>query len=96
MGAPLVERLEKLSGYVYGYQFTSTSKQQLIRELIMAIQKKEVGFPNNEIAFELRNFGYEQNRDNTRYEATGGHDDTVIALALAWHQKNDVPGLGIW
>jgi len=87
VGAPIVERLEKIAnGNVHGFLFTSTSKQALIQSLIMAIQKQEIRFPDNDIAFELRNFGYETTRLGNRYEAVGSaHDDTVIALALALH-----------
>lgn len=45
---------------------------------------------HNDIAFELRNFGYETTRRGNRYEALGSaHDDTVIALALALHCSNE-------
>ena len=66
--------------------------------LMVAIQKGEIGFPDNELTFELRNFGYEITRTGTRYEAMTGHDDAVMALALAVKCFDEYGrvGWGIW
>ena len=81
---------------IEGFKFTNTSKQQLLENLAVQIQQKAIGFPENEIALELREFGYELTRNGARYEALSGHDDCVMALALASWQHRDIPGWGIW
>ncbi len=84
--------------YVHGYKFTQHSKQELMTLLMVTIQKGEIGFPDNELTFELQNFGYEITRTGTRYESTTGHDDCVMALALAVKCFDEYGrvGWGIW
>lgn len=97
VGDPIVERMQKKPGAkVEGYIFSPNSKQQLMEGLALAIQNREVTFPDapNEgaIAFdhagnirrELDIFEYEYTRTGVRYSAPEGfHDDCVMALALA-------------
>ncbi len=67
-----------------GFHFTSTSKQQIMEALAVAIQKQEIGFPDGVIVNELESFEYEYTRTGVRYSAPSGmHDDGVCALALA-------------
>jgi hypothetical protein len=96
VGDPIVERLSKDRWTIEGFKFTSTSKQQIIEGLILAIQNHEIGFPEGPIVSELMNFGYEHTRTGMRYESMSGHDDAVMALALAHHQKKNMPSQGIW
>ena len=96
VGDPIVERLSKELWTVEGFKFTSTTKQQIIEGLILAIQNGEISFPEGPIVSELMNFGYEHTRQGMRYEALSGHDDTVMALALAHHQRKNLPTQGIW
>jgi phage FluMu gp28-like protein len=96
VGDPIVERMRTAHPNIEGLKFTATSKQQLMENLAVEIQKTTIGFPRNEIVLELREFGYELTRNGTRYEAMAGHDDCVVALALAAWQKNDIPGWGVW
>ena len=52
--------------------------------LAVAIQGKEIGFPDGVIVSELEAFEYEYTRNGVKYSAPAGmHDDTVCALALA-------------
>ncbi len=52
--------------------------------LAVAIQKREVIFPDGPIRLELENFEYEYSRTGVKYTAPEGmHDDCVCALALA-------------
>jgi hypothetical protein len=95
VGDPLLEQVKSLGLIAEGYQFTNTSKQQLIEHLAVLIEKKEVTFPNIKVLTnELMSYQYEITRaGNMRYNAPSGmHDDAVIALALAaWgakHQRN--------
>lgn len=96
VGDPIVERLRQEHPNIEGLKFTKNSKQQMMENLAVEIQNKTIGFPNNQIVLELREFGYELTRTGTRYEAMSGHDDAVCALALAAWQKKDTPGWGVW
>src|ERR1700730_15842163 len=85
VGDPIVEMLQKRPGTRFeGYNFSSPSKQKLMEGLAVAIQKREVTFPDGPIKMELENFEYEYSRTGVRYTAPEGmHDDCVCALALA-------------
>lgn len=69
---------------LWPFEFTATSKPSLITELILDLEKDEVQF-NKETADELSIFEYTySSTGHIKYgNAPGGHDDTVIALALA-------------
>ena len=87
-GDPLLENVKKhVTRRVEGYTFTSTSKQQLIEHLAVAIQEGSVSFPKElpVLRHELELYQYEVTRaGNIRYSAPEGyHDDAVISLALA-------------
>lgn len=86
VGDPIVERLQKHNRKVEGYHFTSPSKQRLMEGLAVAIQRREVTFPEGPIVAELEAFEYVYTRTGVRYSAPEGmHDDCVCALALAVH-----------
>jgi hypothetical protein len=84
VGDPVVEALQKGRKNFSGFKFTSTSKQQLMEGLALAIQQREIAFPEGFIVNELEAFEYEYTRTGVRYSAPEGiHDDCVCALALA-------------
>lgn len=85
VGDPIVEQLQRSGiGLFDGFKFSSPSKQQLMERLAVAIQKREVSFPDGPIVNELEAFEYEYTRTGVRYSAPeGAHDDCVMALALA-------------
>jgi len=86
VGDPVLEQVKQRGIQVDGYNFTNTSKQQLIEALSVAIEKQEITFPAiPELIHELQIYQYEITRaGNVRYNAPQGyHDDTVIALGLA-------------
>ena len=85
VGDPVLEALQKQVGHQFeGYKFTPQSKQQLMEGLAVAIQRREVTFPEGPIVNELETFEYEYTRTGVRYTAPEGlHDDCVMALALA-------------
>jgi hypothetical protein len=92
VGDPIIEMLQRSNRNFEGYKFTSTSKQQLMEGLAVAIQTKAVRFPEGPIVFELEQFTYEVTRTGTRYTAEDGmHDDCVCALALAVMHMNRAP-----
>jgi hypothetical protein len=84
VGDPIVERLKRAGGDYEAFVFTSQSKQKLMEGLAVAIQHREVTFPEGPITIELESFRYEYTRTGVRYSAPAGeHDDCVMALALA-------------
>ena len=84
-GRPLVER----------FTFSSESKQTLIDGLNVGLSARTVCFPPHPaLVHELRNFEYAAGGPGRlRMAARGaGHDDCVIALALALHGAPDPAG----
>lgn len=90
VGDPIVEELETFNRNIEGFKFSSVSKQQIMEGLASAIQQGKIHFDNEILIEELESFEYEYTRTGVRYSApSGSHDDTVCALALAWHKHND-------
>lgn len=93
VGDPVLEQLQSKSNeeadMLYGdnfegFKFTSQSKQQLMEGLAVAIQQKELTYPDGVIVSELESFEYVYTRTGVKYSAPEGmHDDAVCALALA-------------
>ena len=83
VGDPIVEDLRKVCRRAEGFKFTSQSKQQLMEGLQLAIQTREIRFPEGWLRSELEAFGFRYSGRAVSYEATVGHDDGVCALALA-------------
>lgn len=94
VGDPLLEQVRQRGIAVDGYSFTNTSKQQLIQNLAVMIERQEISYPDIKVLIhELMIYQYEITKaGNLRYNAPDGyHDDTVIALALAaWVAKNRI------
>jgi hypothetical protein len=92
VGDPIVERLRKDGGrHFRGFKFTAASKQQLMERLAVAIQNREVAFPEGILSAELESFEYEYRNNHVRYSAPSGlHDDCVVALALSVMAKSSV------
>ena len=90
VGDPIVEELEIFNRNIEGFKFSSGSKQQIMEGLASAIQQGKIHFDNPILIEELESFEFEYTRTGVRYSAPpGSHDDTVCALALAWHKYND-------
>jgi hypothetical protein len=88
VGDPICEDLRKVCHRTEGFKFTSQSKQQLMEGLQIAIQTREIRFPEGWLRTELESFGFRYSgRGAVQYEATAGHDDGVCALALAQHAR---------
>lgn len=85
VGDPIVEALQRNGGNNFeGFKFSSSSKQQLMEGLSVAIQRQDVRFPAGTIVSELEAFEYVYSRAGVKYSAPEGmHDDCVMALALA-------------
>ena len=93
-GEPVYEALCRQYGRVTPYPFTNRSKNDLITQLCMLLEQRKITLPKPELwpdgIDELENFEYSVTEQGAmRTGAAGsGHDDAVIALALAaWHAK---------
>jgi hypothetical protein len=87
VGDPITEEVQRWKNDVEAVHFTQRGKQQLMEGLAVAIQKKLISFPEGVIRNELESFEYQYTRTGVKYGAPEGeHDDTVCALALAWHK----------
>jgi len=84
-GDPILERLQRTKFSKYeGFMFSQSSKQKLMEGLALAIQTKQVTYPDGPIVLELGEFQYEYRKHGVSYSAPEGfHDDCVCALALA-------------
>jgi hypothetical protein len=84
VGDAVLESLQDGRNNFEGFKFTSTSKQQLMEGLRLAIQQQDVRFPDGVIVSELESFEFTYTRTGVRYSAPEGEfDDCVCALALA-------------
>ncbi len=88
IGDPNIEALQREGLPVQGFTTTNATKGIVIEALSLAIETGQIRYPPDPtLLAELQ--AYEMDRlpsGLTRYSAPEGmHDDTVIALALAWH-----------
>ncbi len=91
MGGPLIEQLRKLNLPVREFTTTAVSKADAIEALSLAFERGDIRIPAVQwLIDEL--LAYDQERlpsGMMRYGApSGGHDDGVMALAIAWHGAN--------
>lgn len=104
VGDPILERLQKGRANFEGYTFTQSSKQKLMEGLAVAIQHREVRYPEGSVEFphvivdELESFEYVYTRTGVHYSAPeGSWDDCVCSLALAVQARATLPrGGSIW
>ncbi|VGO19140.1 hypothetical protein SCARR_01197 [Pontiella sulfatireligans] len=91
VGDPIYDDLARRYSNIEPFKFTSVSKTALIQRLIVAIEQKKVGWPEEwkVLTNELQRYEYEISaRGHLSYNAPSGfHDDCVIALALANHRR---------
>ena len=87
IGQPQIEALQGMGVPVNGFLTTNATKAEIIQALELAFERNEIKIQNNEILInELMAFAGEKLPSGLiRYGAPEGmHDDTVIALCLAW------------
>ena len=87
MGGPVVEQLQADKLPVAGFLTTSPSKAAIIQGLALAFERGTIRIPNDPVLLgELQAFeGKSSPGGLIRYGAPAGlHDDTVMALAIAW------------
>lgn len=98
IGDPIHDQLSRQNIKVSGYKFTNTSKKDLIENLSIHIENREISYPDIPILInELKMFGYTVSPGGTiHYGAPENyHDDCVIALALAAWQTSKPRGFFI-
>lgn len=88
MGEPLIEQVQRLGLPVIPFTTTNATKTQVIDALALAFERGEINILNDPVQIaELQ--AYEMERlpsGMMRYSAPEGmHDDTVMAMALAWY-----------
>jgi hypothetical protein len=91
MGQPIVELLIERGLPVEPFVTTNATKRQIIDGLALALEQKRVTLIPDEVQLrELSEYTSERLPSGLiRYSApTGEHDDTVMALALAWEAAN--------
>lgn len=98
IGSVNVEELQKDGLPVRPFRMTAASKGPLIEALALAIERRDLALlPDETLLGELAAYGMERlSGGGFRYSAPAGqHDDTVIALALAWHAARHGGAIGI-
>jgi hypothetical protein len=91
IGGPNIEALQAEGLPVQPFMTTGTNKGPLIESLALAFERGEITIPDDPIVIsELQSYTMERLPSGRfRYGAPSGmHDDTVIALALAWRGAN--------
>jgi hypothetical protein len=87
MGEPIIEQATRMKLPIYPFITTNQSKMQLIEALALALDRRSISILPNAVQ-QMELLGYTADRTQTgliRYGApSGGHDDTVIALALSY------------
>lgn len=91
IGTVNIEALQNEGLNVRPFLTTSRSKRPLIESLALAIERRDIALlPDAVLLNELASYEAERmSEGGFRYSAPpGGHDDTVIATAIAWHAAN--------
>jgi len=88
IGIPMIEQLQRLGLPIVPFTTTNASKQIAIDSLALAFERGQLRIiPDPVLMAELEAFTMEKLPSGMlRYSApSGGHDDTVMSLAFAWH-----------
>ncbi len=89
VGVAIIQELQKRNVNVEEFITDKYKKESMIRYLVNEISNKNIIFPNpneevKKLLKELNNFGVKRNkRGKETMEALTGHDDLVMALAIA-------------
>jgi hypothetical protein len=92
MGLPIIEQLTRDGLRIDAFTTTNASKVHVIEALALAFEHGDIRIPNDPVLVgELVAYQAERLPSGlTRYGAPSGqHDDTVMALALAWSAVSD-------
>lgn len=96
-GQPIVEQLQNTMQNLEGFQFTASSKPQVLYELIKAVEVGTCKFIEP-VAKEMQTMEYKYSAQGQLSFAaqTGFHDDCVMALAMANHFRPIAVGNRNW
>ena len=97
MGQPIIDRLVRDGIHVQPFMTTNASKMAAIDALALAFERGDISIIDDPVLIgELQ--AYEMSKTQTglrKFSAPDGmHDDTVIALALAWQAASKPPAAG--
>jgi len=97
MGGPQVEALQAVGLPVVPFTTTAASKHELMSALDLAFDQRVISIPPDPVLLtELKAYTRTERQGWPAYSAPPGlHDDTVMALAMAWHGIVGVVAL-IW
>lgn len=97
MGGPQVEALQADGLPVLGFTTTAASKHELITALELAFDRQAIRILDDPVLIaELQAYERRERAGYPAYSAPEGmHDDTVIALALAWEAAHPPPAISI-
>lgn len=102
LGLPMLEEIKKLvkrKSNIYDWTTTNSSKEEIISDLAVAIANKDVHFLKDDMKTynELGNFvvTVSKSRKLTFAARGSGHDDRVMATAIAYKCFNDFKYQGI-
>jgi len=93
IGMPIIEQLWRLELPVQPFVTTNASKARIVEDLLLAFEQATIQVLNDPaLISELHAFAVTKTATGLpQYGApTGMHDDTIIALALAWHASHDL------
>ena len=103
VGDPIFEQVKSKvndSNLIQPFLTTSKSKQDIIEQLVVANQNKDVRFIDKEwLLKELDLFTYEYNpkTKSVRYSAPNGfHDDGVMASAIGYNALKSLKSIGVY
>lgn len=101
IGLPMLEEIRKLTkrkSNIYDWTTTNSSKEEIISNLAVAIANKDVHFLKNDMKTynELGNFvvSVSKTRKLTFAARGSGHDDRVMATAIAYKCQQDFKYVG--
>lgn len=101
IGLPMLEEIRKLTkrkSNIYDWTTTNSSKEEIISNLAVAIANKDVHFLKNDMKTynELGNFvvSVSKTRKLTFAARGSGHDDRVMATAIAYKCQQDFKNVG--
>jgi hypothetical protein len=92
IGSPNIEALQREGLPVRPFQTTGKSKPPLIEGLALALERQDIGIPNDPVLLgELQAYTLKRTPSgNYQYSAPDGlHDDMVMSLALSWYALNN-------
>jgi phage terminase large subunit-like protein len=99
IGLPLIEELQRMDLPVVPFVTSNASKMRIIDELALALERGTLRLLDEPVLLdELQAFAMERLPSGlVRYSAPAGqHDDTVMALALAWSAAGSEHNLVLW